>query len=220
MSFDARILLIAAGCVVCLLFFLLAIGKVFSRRKCDDAKVSLVVSKSDYAVLLVQSDGAIEWVNQGFCRVTGFQANEVTGKALGSILLGALHSPKTTQQLKTGLSGKRTFSLEMLCAHKDGHRYWFSLNLTPVLDEQEILVSFIGLGADITARKRSDDELIRINHRNEMFLNAAGEGIFGLDLQGGITFVNPAAARMTRWDPQELAGKPVSSILHQLRISK
>src|SRR5205814_2299653 len=77
-----------------------------------------------------------------------------------------------------------------------------------------------GVGADMTARKRAEDELARANRRNEMFLNSAGEGIFALDLQGAITFINPAAARMTGWEPAELLGKPASTILHQLRLVK
>ena len=45
-------------------------------------------------------------------------------------------------------------------------------------------------------------------------MNSAGEGIFGLDLQGRTTFVNPAAARTTGWEVQELIGQPQHTIAH------
>ena len=205
------------ACILCLTFSKIK-GK--SLKAPDWAKLSLVVSKSDYAVLLAKPDGSIEWVNDGFTRVTGYEFAEATGKLIGAVLLGSLHSPKTTLQMKNGLATRKAFSLEMLCAHRAGHRFWFSLNLSPVFDDEERLINFVGLGADVTARKRAEDELVRLNRRNEMFLNAAGEGIFGLDLQGAITFINPAAARMTGWEAGELLGKPVSAILHQLRVSK
>jgi hydrogenase-4 transcriptional activator len=48
----------------------------------------------------------------------------------------------------------------------------------------------------------------------ELILNAAGEGIYGLDLEGRCTFVNPAAARMTGHDVDELLGKPMHTIVH------
>jgi len=220
MSFEASILLIVAGSVGCLLLFLPRKIKEVRMGSTPDSKLAQVISKSDYAVLLVKPDGNIQWANYGFSRVTGFESEETTGKALGTILLGSLHSPKTTAQIKNGLNGRKNFNLEVMCAHRAGHRYWISLNFTPVLDERDRVKGFIGFGADISARKRADDELVRVNRRNEMFLNAAGEGIFGLDLQGGITFINPAAARMTGWEPEELVGKPVSAILYQLRISK
>ncbi len=51
------------------------------------------------------------------------------------------------------------------------------------------------------------DELQKLQRRNEMILNAAGDGICGLDLEGRITFVNPSAARITGWTIEELGGK-------------
>jgi len=223
MNLDAGILLMLGGVVSVILFLLFYKGKSVSGgggQSPDFAKLSLAANKTDYGVLLVGPDGTIEWVNPAFTRITGYEKAEAKDKAFGTLLLGSLHSPKVTQQIKTGLSGKKGFNLEMLCAHKQGHRYWLSLNLTPVCDERDRLVSFVGVATDMTMRKRVEDDLARTNRRNEMFLNSAGEGIFGLDLHGAITFVNPAAARMTGWDSGELIGKPASTILHQLRIAK
>jgi PAS domain S-box-containing protein len=57
-------------------------------------------------------------------------------------------------------------------------------------------------------------ELERIKHQNELILQAAGEGIYGLDCEGLTTFVNPAAARMLGWDANELIGQPMHALLH------
>ena len=37
-------------------------------------------------------------------------------------------------------------------------------------------------------RRQAEESLERINHQNELILNAAGEGIFGLDIHGKHTF--------------------------------
>lgn len=50
-------------------------------------------------------------------------------------------------------------------------------------------------------------ELQKLQRRNELILNSAGEGICGFDLQGKATFVNPAAARITGWKIEEMIGK-------------
>ncbi|MFM1769268.1 MAG: hypothetical protein RJA22_1797 [Verrucomicrobiota bacterium] len=47
----------------------------------------------------------------------------------------------------------------------------------------------------------------KLKLRYESILNAAGEGIYGLDAQGRTTFVNPAAAKITGWRVEELVGK-------------
>lgn len=49
--------------------------------------------------------------------------------------------------------------------------------------------------------------------QEELILNATGEGIYGLDLQGNITFVNPAATRTTGYEPNEVIGRPIHTIL-------
>jgi PAS domain S-box-containing protein len=57
----------------------------------------------------------------------------------------------------------------------------------------------------------------RLSRHNELILNSAGEGIYGLDLDGNTTFCNPIAARMIGWEADELVGKPQHAILHHTK---
>ncbi len=58
-------------------------------------------------------------------------------------------------------------------------------------------------------------ELQKLQRRYENILSSAGEGIYGLDLQGKTTFVNPAAAKLTGWSVEELIGKPEIEVFHR-----
>ena len=49
---------------------------------------------------------------------------------------------------------------------------------------------------EIQERQRAETSLARLSHQNQLILDSAEDGIYGLDSQGKITFVNPAAARM------------------------
>ena len=49
--------------------------------------------------------------------------------------------------------------------------------------------------------------LQHLEEQNALILRAAGEGIFGLDLEGHHTFVNPAATQLLGYEPGELLGK-------------
>ena len=62
-------------------------------------------------------------------------------------------------------------------------------------------------------------ELQKLQRRNESILNSAGEGIYGLDLQGRTTFVNPAAAKMTGWSVDEMIGKLESEVFCKMPAS-
>ena len=62
--------------------------------------------------------------------------------------------------------------------------------------------------------KRQTHELARLIRQNELILNAAAEGIFGVDVKGVTTFVNPAAARMIGRDLDEIAGHDIHGLVH------
>jgi diguanylate cyclase (GGDEF)-like protein/PAS domain S-box-containing protein len=70
------------------------------------------------------------------------------------------------------------------------------------------------------ARRRGvklDDlkEVIKeLNHQNDLILMSVSEGILGLDVNGMILSVNPAAARMLGWQPDELVGQSFHQLLH------
>jgi formate hydrogenlyase transcriptional activator len=60
---------------------------------------------------------------------------------------------------------------------------------------------------------------IDLREQNELILQAAGEGIYGLDLEGRVTFANPAAARLTGHTVEELLGQPMHDLVHHTRGS-
>jgi PAS domain S-box-containing protein len=65
-----------------------------------------------------------------------------------------------------------------------------------------------------TAAERMFRETERIN---ELILSAAGDGIYGVDPQGLVTFVNPAAERMLGWSAEELIGREIHPLIHHSR---
>ena len=64
-----------------------------------------------------------------------------------------------------------------------------------------------------TARRQADG----LARKMELILNSAGEGIFGLDLQGYGIFVNPAAEKMLGFAPQEMIGQQIHVLTHHSR---
>jgi PAS domain S-box-containing protein len=63
----------------------------------------------------------------------------------------------------------------------------------------------------------AEDELAHVKRQNELILEAAGEGIYGLDCEGKTTFLNPAAAHMLGFDADALLGQPMHALLHHTR---
>jgi PAS domain S-box-containing protein len=63
-------------------------------------------------------------------------------------------------------------------------------------------------------------ELQRLQQQFDVVLHAAGEGIVGQDCEGLTTFVNPAAARMLGWPPEQLIGRDMHTVLHGTRADR
>jgi len=75
----------------------------------------------------------------------------------------------------------------------------------------------LGEAEDRRERKRAEAAVAHLSLRMELILNSVGEGIFGTDTNGNVTFVNPAMARMVGWETSELLGRPAHDVWHHTR---
>jgi PAS domain S-box-containing protein len=66
-------------------------------------------------------------------------------------------------------------------------------------------------------RRRAAEMVDSVRKQNELILNAVGEGIVGFDVDGRISFVNPAACRLSGFKRDELMGHPAHALLHHTR---
>ena len=67
---------------------------------------------------------------------------------------------------------------------------------------------------DITERRQAEAALDKLRSQNEMILNSAGEGIFGLDLTGRVTFSNPTTSILSGYEAHELLGQSFHELIH------
>ncbi len=67
---------------------------------------------------------------------------------------------------------------------------------------------------DMTEQHEAEEALHLATRQREMILEAVGDGIFGIDLEGRVTFINRAGARVLGYQPDQLAGRDVHSTIH------
>ena len=82
-------------------------------------------------------------------------------------------------------------------------------------DFDAIMVGLNMLAEQLSAAYRKLEELSR---RHRLILQGAAEGILGLDSEGLATFVNPAAARLTGYEVEEIVGRGVHDLIHHTRV--
>ncbi len=137
--------------------------------------LSLVANETDNAVIISNADGLIEYVNNGFYRLTGWSLDEVKGKKPGSFLQGEETDYRTVDVIRQKLKNREAFYDEILNYRKDGSPYWTSLSINPVFNEGQ-LVNFIAVQADITRVKQ-----MALDFTNK--LNAIGSALVLLEME-------------------------------------
>lgn len=78
----------------------------------------------------------------------------------------------------------------------------------------EISLANASLNREIAERIQAEAETKKIKRQMELILDSAGEGIFGLDAEGNVMFVNKAASLMLGWEQADLLGKSHHSLVH------
>ncbi len=66
-------------------------------------------------------------------------------------------------------------------------------------------------------RARAEKKLQYVHRQHELALNAIGDGVHTLDLEGRITFENPASVKMLGWEGRELVGKQAHLMIHHTK---
>ena len=69
----------------------------------------------------------------------------------------------------------------------------------------------------LAEQKLSAEAIAKLHRDNQLILDSAGEGIYGINADGNATFVNPAGAKMLGYDVQELLGLPTHATVHHTK---
>jgi len=146
-----------------------------SQRK-EIAMISLVASKTDNSVVITDANERIEYVNEGFTRITGYTLDEALGKKPGRLLQGEKTNPETVADVRRKVSSKEPFYDEILNYNKSGQPYWVSLAINPVFDDQGNLIRFVSIQGEVTENKLRNLENERGMRESVAVLEALAQG--------------------------------------------
>lgn len=122
------------------------------------AKLSLVASETDNAVMIFDEHLELEWVNAGYTKMTGFLLEE-TRSMRGGTLKDLTTNTDVLFHLDDCIRLRRSFIYESEIAHKNGQLRWASSTLTPILNEKGQLKNIVVIDTDITLRKHMEEQI-------------------------------------------------------------
>ncbi|MCA6364481.1 MAG: PAS domain S-box protein [Bacteroidetes bacterium] len=134
-------------------------------------KLSLVASETINGVLICDPESNIEWVNEGFTRITGYSLAEVRNRRAGDVLKGEKTNMATIYNARERVRTGQGFEVELLVYNRDGNEIWISVSNTPIVDENGRLLKQIEIFTDISEKKRYELQLSRYSKNLELLNN-------------------------------------------------
>jgi PAS domain S-box-containing protein len=198
---------------------IIAVGRDISERKQFETR--LQESEQMYKSLFEYNPSAVYSMNlQGHYLTANANLEELTGYSMEE-LIGMYYGPvvhekdreKTLYHFTLASQGVPQ-SYDLTLIHKDGHLVEINTINIPIIVDDKV-VGVYGISRDITERIRYTEQIEKLSNDYTLILNAVSEGIFGLDTEGRITFINPAGAQMLGFEYNEIMGHPYLDRIQQ-----
>jgi len=123
-------------------------------------QLSTAVEQSPASIIITNAQGEITYVNPSFCSVTGFSAQEVTGRN-PRILKSGQMPPEGYEKLWRTITSGQTWRGEFHNKKKDGRLFWESASISPIFNRFGKITHFLAIKEDITHRKKAEQELVK-----------------------------------------------------------
>jgi len=142
-------------------FVVSAIRDMTERRRIQEAlRLSeerfrrLIAEVKDYAIFMLDPEGNVRTWNEGAEQIKGYRADEIIGRDYSCFYTSEdIELGKPEEQLKIAAREGRSED-DGWRIRKDGSRFWASVVITSLHDEDGKLLGFAEIARDITERKR------------------------------------------------------------------
>lgn len=134
-------------------------NKTLQNQKNELQKLSMLARKTNDAVLLMDADQNIEWVNEAFSDLSGVPQKWVVGRTFKD-LLALSDSPFDIDSfVRETVRRGEAHRTEMLHHGPDGAARWADMHLVPIKDEEGTIDFFVLIVREITALKEHNERM-------------------------------------------------------------
>lgn len=209
----------------------LLVGKVLSAREAEirsnsalrESEQALAKGKAQLRTL-IDTIPDLVWMkdpagvylecNHRFEKFFGFKKADIVGKTDYDFLAPELAVFFRDKDRMAILAGQPTANEERITFADDGHQEDLETIKTPIVGPDGTILGVLGIGRDITERKKAEAGLRQSEERFRALSDNVGEWIWEVDCEGIYRYSNAAVTQMLGYRPEELVGR-----LHYYDIS-
>ena len=131
-------------------------------------RLALVAKYANDSIVISAPGGRIDWVNDAFTRITGYEFAEAVGQHPADILNAPGTDPETLARLANARALLQPVRVDILNRTKSGGLVWMETSIIPILDDGRRLQAWIAVERDITGAKEREAELARARQAAEV----------------------------------------------------
>ena len=184
-----------------------------SLRRSESRFRALVEGVSDYAIIMLDTNGDIVSWNVGAAQIFGCEGDDVIGTHFSRFLVpdGSLQH-RSRLELEVAAADGR-FTGETLRVRRDGTQFWANVLVTALRDSSGALLGFSQITRDLTERKRQEAALRDSEERFRLLVGSVVDyAIVTLDEDGLVTSWNDGAEKMSGYLAGDILGRHFSRL--------
>jgi two-component system, sensor histidine kinase and response regulator len=177
-----------------------------------------VIESAPDGMLVADHEGVMILVNPQLERMFGYAVGTLRGQKIEVLVPAVIrsHHPGLREHYthSGAARGMGGINRELRGVRQDGTEFPVDVGLSrlPALGGRELCVC--ASVRDITERRADEAALAALEERSRMILSAVGDGIVGMDVDGRISFVNPAVPALLGYSEAELINQPMHPLVH------
>ncbi|MGZ5866425.1 MAG: PAS domain S-box protein [Xanthobacteraceae bacterium] len=189
---------------------MLDVQKTVSRADARHLQL-LIDSVVDYAIYMIGLDGRVLSWNAGAARLKGYSPDEIIGQPFSRFYTPEDQQNGVPQRALAEAREHGRFLAEGWRVRKDGTRFWASVVIDAIHDDDGTLIGFAKITRDHTERQEAQLTLLESERRYRRLVEAVVDyAIFQLDVNGTIATWNVGAQRIKGYLADEIIGEHFS----------
>jgi PAS domain S-box-containing protein len=177
--------------------------------------IAAIVESSDDAIIGSTLTGILTSWNPAAVRMFGYSAKEIIGRP-GSLLTPDDRAAEINPFLARVKEGEPVEHVETMLARKDGSVVPVSITVSPIRDENGVVVGACGVHRDVTGQRKAFETAQRM----AAIVEHSDDAIISRGLDDAITSWNPAAERIFGYSSEEIIGKSASILVPEGRAGE
>lgn len=194
-------------------------NELLAQKTAEAQKLALVARYTDNAVTITDANAQVEWINEGFTRITGFQLAEIQGWPNSGFNAGEKTCQQTLAELRRAIDNRKGYNAEIISYRKTGEPYWLAIELRPITGKDGQVERFITIQRDISKRKAIELSLAEAEQRLRSLVNNVPGAFFrrpsGHDSR--LLFISNSIESIAGYTPADFCkqeGLSIASLIH------